>query len=88
MRKFDVFKIAGDLYLDAQAEHLLELNTVALLPDLPSATLPPPTKLTVDVKIAGSLFRVRTHMPLTVQAQRLRHLVPVHQLSAAEGQSR
>lgn len=69
-----------------QAEHLLELNTVILLPILPSEKLPLLTKLTVDVKVAGSSFRVRTHMPLTVQAQRLRHLVPIHQLSSEERQ--
>lgn len=32
MQKFDVFEIAGDLYLVVYAEHLLELNTVVLLP--------------------------------------------------------
>ena len=85
MQKFAVFEIAGDLYLVVQADHLLELNTVVLVPVLPSDTLPTLTKLTVDVTIAGSSFRVRTHMPLTVQADRLRHLNPVHQLSAEEG---
>ena len=86
MQKFDVLEIAGDHYLVVQADHLLELNTVVLLPVLPSDKLPPLTKLTVDVKIAGGLFRIRTHMPLTVEGHRLRHLDPVHQLSAEEGQ--
>tara|TARA_R110002072_G_scaffold269027_1_gene428137 strand:- start:11580 stop:11879 length:300 start_codon:yes stop_codon:yes gene_type:complete len=85
MQKFDIFEIAGDLYVVVQADHLLELNTVVLVPVLPSDTLPALTKLTVDVTIAGSPFRVRIHMPLTVQADRLRHLDPVHQLSAEEG---
>ncbi|WP_416153260.1 CcdB family protein [Sulfitobacter sp. OXR-159] len=85
MQKFDVFEIAGDLYLVVQADHLLELNTVVLVPVLPRDALPALTKFTVDVTIAGSPFRVRTHMPLTVQANRLRHLDPVHQLSAEEG---
>lgn len=85
MQKFDVFKIAGDLYLVVQADHLLELNTVILVPVLPRDTLPTLTKLTLDVTIAGSPFRVRTHMPLTVQANRLRHLDPLYQLSAEEG---
>ncbi len=35
MQKFDLFKIGADLYLVVQAEHLLELNTVVLLPVLP-----------------------------------------------------
>lgn len=86
MQKFDIFEIAGDLYLVVQADHLLNLNTVVLLPVLPNDELPPLSKLTVDTKIASSAFRIRTHMPLTVEANRIRHLDPVHQLSAEEGQ--
>jgi len=85
MQKFDVFEIAGDLYLVVQADHLLELNMVVLVSVLPRDTLPALTKLTVDLTIAGSPFRAHTHMPLTVQANRLRHLDPVHQLSAEKG---
>lgn len=86
MQKFDVFEISGALYLVVQAEHLLELNTVVLVPVLPSAALPPLKKLTIDVEINRAPHRIRAHMPLTVEAQRLRHLSPVGRLSADEGQ--
>lgn len=86
MRKFDVFAIGADLYLVVQADHLLDLNTVVLLPILPASALPALSKLTVDVRIAGEPWRVRAHMPLTVEARRLRHQAPVHRLSADEGQ--
>jgi len=87
MQKFDVFKIAADLYLVVQAEHLLELNTVVLLPILPSDALPALGKLTIDVRIKGEPYRIRAHMPLTVDAHRLRHLMPDHRLSPGEGQA-
>lgn len=86
MRKFDVFKIGVDLYLVVQAEHLLGLNTVILLPILPVDALPALTQLTIDIRIAGDPHRIRAHMPLTVDAHRLRHLTPVHRLSPDEGQ--
>ena len=86
MQKFDVFKIGDDLYLVVQAEHLIDLNTVVLLPILPADALPALRQLTIDVRIEGDLYRIRAHMPLTVDAQRLRHLTPVHRLSPDEGQ--
>ena len=86
MQKFDIFDIAGELYLVVQAEHLLELNTVVLLPVLPIDSLPELSRLTVDIRINAGQFRIRTHMPLTVEARRLRYLQPVARLSATEGQ--
>jgi hypothetical protein len=86
MRKFDVFEIGAALYLVVQAEHLLELNTVVLVPLLPSDALPAVSRLTVDVLIRGDPYRVRAHMPLTVDAGRLRRLKPLCRLSADEGQ--
>ncbi|SIO59922.1 CcdB protein [Rhodovulum sp. ES.010] len=87
MQKFDVFKIGADLYLVVQAQHLLDLNTVVLVPILPSDALPPLRPLTIDIQIEGDPYRIRAHMPLTVDAQLLRHLKPVHQLSPEEGQN-
>jgi CcdB protein len=86
MQKFDVFKIGHALYLVVQAEHLLELNTVVLVPILPSDSLPAVSRLTVDIRIEGDPYRVRAHMPLTVETQRLRRLKPLCRLSADEGQ--
>ncbi|TGD61145.1 hypothetical protein EYC08_19260 [Tabrizicola sp. WMC-M-20] len=86
MQKFDVFKIGNDLYLVVQAEHLLELNTIVLLPLLPIPGLPVLTRLTIDIDIEGEPYRIRAHMPLTVATHRLRHLKPVHRLSPDEGQ--
>ncbi|MCQ0092417.1 CcdB family protein [Roseovarius sp. M141] len=86
MQKFDVLKIGGDLYLVVQAEHLLDLNTTVLLPILPADMLSTLRQLTIDVRIEGDLYRIRTHMPLTVDAHGLRHLTPVHRLSPDEGQ--
>ncbi|WP_334062878.1 CcdB family protein [Limimaricola cinnabarinus] len=86
MQKFDVFKIGADFYAVVQAEHLLELNTVVLVPILPSGALPALSKLTVDIQIEDEPYRVRSHMPLTVEAQRMRHMKPVCRLSPAEGQ--
>lgn len=86
MQKFDVFRIGADLYLVVQAEHMLELNTVVLVPILPIRALPALRRLTVDVQIEGDPCRIRAHMPLTVNAQRLRHHKPVHRLSPEEGQ--
>ncbi|MGR3570708.1 hypothetical protein [Brevirhabdus sp.] len=86
MRKFDVLRIGADLYLVVQAEHLLDLNSVVLLPVLPIEALPGLRQLTIDIRIAGDPYRIRAHMPLTVEAHRLRHLKPVHRLSPDEGQ--
>lgn len=86
MQKFDVLKIGADLYLIVQADHLLDLNTIILLPILPVDTFPALRQLTIDVRIKGDLYRIRAHMPLTVDANRLRHLAPVHRLSPDEGQ--
>ncbi len=86
MQKFDVVKIGTELYLVVQAEHLLELNTVVLVPILPANALPALRKLTVDVQIEGGSWRIRAHMPLTVDAQRLRRQKPMHRLSPEEGQ--
>jgi len=86
MRKFDIFKIGADLYLVVQAEYLLELNTVVLLPILPIRALPALSRITIDVEIKGDPYRIRAHMPLTVDAHRLRRLKPVHQLPPDEGQ--
>jgi hypothetical protein len=86
MQKFDVLEIGPDLYLVVQAEHLLDLSTVVLLPILPAGVLPALTQLTIDTRIEGELYRIRAHMPLTVEAHRVRHLTPVHHLSPDEGQ--
>lgn len=87
MNKFDVLRIGADLYLIVQADHLLHLNSVVLLPLLPVDVLPALGQLTVDLRIDGDPYRVRAHMPLTVEADRLRHLKPVYQLSPEEGQT-
>lgn len=86
MKKFDVFKIGAGLYLVVQAEHLLDLNTVVLVPILPADAFPRLSRLTIDVQIEGTPYRIRCHMPLTVEAKRLRQLKPVHRLSPHEGQ--
>lgn len=81
MQKGDLYRIGSDLYGVVQADHLLVLNTVVLVPVLPAHALPAISKLTVDIRIDGDAYRVRAHMPLTVEAQRLRSLTPVHRLS-------
>ncbi|MGR3550318.1 hypothetical protein [Pseudooceanicola sp.] len=86
MHRIDVLKIEGNLYLVVQAEHLLSLNTVVLLPILPAKALPALSQLTIDFRIEDNLYRIRAHMPLTVDAHRLRHLKPVHRLTPDEGQ--
>ncbi len=87
MQKFDLYRISGALYLVVQADHLLDLNTVVLVPVLPESALPALSRLTVDIEIEGRPHRVRAHMPLTVDAQRLRSLTPVHRLTPDEGQA-
>ena len=86
MQKFDVFDIGGELFLVVQADHLLELNTLILLPILPRENMPALRKLTVDIEIEGAPHRVRAHMPVTAEARRFRNLKPVHRLSQEEGQ--
>lgn len=86
MQKFDVFQIGGELYLVVQAEHLLELNAVILLPVLPVEALPALRQLTIDVQVNGGRYRIRAHMPLTVDAARLRTMKPVARLTPDEGQ--
>lgn len=87
MQKFDVYEINDDLYAVVQAQHLLDINSVILVPLLPQGDLPSLSKLTVDVRLKGSLYTIRAHMPLTVEARRLRRLTPVAQLSPEEGQN-
>lgn len=87
MRKFDVFGIDGGLYLVVQAEHLLELNTVVLVPLVRVDAVAGMTRLTVSVQVGDRAYRVLCHMPLTVGARRLRTLRPVHHLSSEEGQA-
>ena len=86
MQKFDVYDIDGGLYLVVQADHLLDLNSVILVPILPEDRMPALTRLTVDVTINGAPCRVRAHMPLTVEARRLRRLDPVARLDPDDGQ--
>lgn len=87
MQKGDVYRISGALYLVVQSDHLLDLNSVILVPVLPAAQLPALSRLTVDLRIEGESLRVRAHMPLTVEARRLRGLDAVHQLSPDEMQA-
>ena len=86
MRTSDVFRIEGDLYLVVQAAHLLELNSVVVVPVLPRDAYPALRKLTLDIEIDGTPYRIRAHMPLTIEAARLRHLTPVHHLSSDDSQ--
>lgn len=86
MRKFDVFRIGTDLYLVVQADHLLQLNSIILVPLLPADDLPPLSRLTVPVDIEGRAYRVQAHMPLTVSGTRLRGMAPVGRLTADDGQ--
>ncbi|MEL6645628.1 MAG: CcdB family protein [Pseudomonadota bacterium] len=86
MQKFDIFEIGSDLFMVVQSDHLLELNTVVLVPVIASERSPALSKLTVDLVINDQPFRVRTHMPLTVEANRLRGLKPVHRATQDEGQ--
>lgn len=86
MQKFDVFRVGGELYLVVQAGHLLDLNSVVVVPVLPRDAYPALRRLTVDIHIEGAPFRIRAHMPLTIEAGRLRHVQPVHRLLPDEGQ--
>lgn len=86
MTKFDVIAIAGDYYLVVQAEHLLSINSIIVVPVLPQDVLPELSKLTVDVTILGDSYRIRAHMPVTVDAARLQGARTICQLSAEDGQ--
>lgn len=86
MRRFDLYEIEGALYLLVQSDHLLDLNSVVVLPALPSSAHPALSKLTVDVTVRGVAYRILAHMPLTLPASRLQPLKPRHRLSPDEGQ--
>lgn len=87
MQKFDIFRIDDGLYLVVQEDHLLELNTVVLVPLIPTGAVAGMTQLTVPVAVGEDTYRILCHMPLTVGARRLRMLRPVHHLSSEEGQA-
>ncbi|MEL6959394.1 MAG: CcdB family protein [Pseudomonadota bacterium] len=86
MKTFDVFEIGGGLYVVVQAEHLLAMNSVVVVPLLPREDFPSLRGMTVDVEINGLPYRIRAHMPLTIEARRVRHSNRVAQLSADEGE--
>ncbi len=86
MNKFDVVRLGDGLYVVVQAEHLLHLNTAVLVPALPSDQIPAFRGLTVDVEIDGQRWRVRAHMPLTVDARSINRSVAVSRLSPDDGQ--
>lgn len=86
MHKFDVFNIDGALYAVVQAEHLLSINTVVVVPIRTLEVFPALSRLTCDVEIQGSVWRALSHMPLTLDARLVRNRVPVHRLSEDEGQ--
>lgn len=86
MTKFDVVRLGKTLYVVVQAEHLLALNTVVLVPALPVDQAPALRSLTVDVEIDGSLLRIRAHMPLTVDGRSLSRSSPISRLSPDDGQ--
>ncbi|WP_375175118.1 hypothetical protein [Pseudooceanicola sp.] len=86
MQKFDIFQIGSDLFLLVQAEHLLKMNTAILVPVKPLGESIPLSKLTVEVGFDGQAYRIQAHMPLTVDARRLRHLTPAGRLSLDQGQ--
>lgn len=86
MQKFDVFEIDRALYAVVQAEHLLELNTLVVVPLQPVHVFPALSRLTFDVELGGVAWRVLCHMPLTLDARLVRGRTPLHRLSADEGQ--
>ena len=86
MHKFDVFDIDSAFYAIVQAEHLLAINTVVVVPIRPVDLFPSLSRLTVDVDIQGTVWRVLSHMPLTLEARLVRNRTPVHRLTADEGQ--
>lgn len=86
MNKLDVVRLGNALYVIVQAKHLLNLNTVVLVPALPVEQAPALRGLTVDVEINGDMWRIRAHMPLTVDARTANRAVAVSQLSPDDGQ--
>jgi hypothetical protein len=86
MKKFDVYQIGPELYLVVQADHLLDLNSIVLVPLLPADGQPALSRLTVEVRVDGGIYRVQAHMPLTVSGTRLRAMTPVARLTPDEGQ--
>ena len=86
MHKFDVFEIDRSLYAVVQAELLLTINTIVAVPIRPAALFPALSRLTVDIEIGGAAWRLLCHMPLTLDGRLVRNRMPVHRLSAAEGQ--
>lgn len=87
MKTFDVVRIGGDHFVIVQAEHLLSLGSVIVVPALPRDAFPALRRLTVDIEIDGTPFCIRAHMPITVEAARLRDAPVVYRLSPDEGQA-
>ena len=86
MTKFDVVSVGGDLFVIVQADHLLALGSTVVVPVLPKDALPSLRGLTVDIEVNSTAYRIRAHMPVTVEAARLRRAPVVYRLSADEGQ--
>lgn len=86
MQKFDVFEIDRSYYVVVQAEHLLDINTVVVVPIRPLDQFPALTRLTIDIEMKGTTWRILSHMPLTLDARTLRNRRPACHLSAEEGQ--
>ncbi len=86
MPRFDVFEIDRSYYAVVQADHLLSINTIVVVPIRPAHLFPALSKLTVEIKIDGAPWRILSHMPLTIDARLLQNRLPAHRLSADEGQ--
>ena len=86
MKTFDVVSVRGDLYLIVQADHLLDLGSTIVVPVLSRDALPELRGLTVDVVIEDRPYRIRAHMPVTVETARLRNAPVIHRLTRDEGQ--
>ena len=86
MNKFNIVRVGGNLYVIVQAEHLLALNTIILVPALPKDQLPALRGLTTDIDIDGQAYRIRSHMPLTVDARSIQKSAVIGRLSSDEGQ--
>lgn len=86
MTRFDVLRLGEALYVVVQAEHLLALNTIVLVPALPVDQAPGLRGLTVDIEVEGRAYRVRAHMPLTVEARSIQRAAALTRLSPDDGQ--
>lgn len=86
MDRFDVFEIDRAFYAVVQTEHLLQLNTVVVVPLRPANLFPALGKVTIDVEIQGVALRVLSHMSLTLDTRPLQNRMPVHRLSPDEEQ--